>query len=1102
MAKKRKPTKPAAVKQKSQTKPTASAAQPGVRQLGLTAALLFCSGACALAYQVCWFRQFRYFFGASTTASAAVMAVFMAGLGWGSLVLGKRADKRPRPLLFYGQLELLIGVFAVLSGLFMVFSKWAYIALGGIEALGGVGAGLVRLGLSFVVIGAPTFLMGGTLPAAANAVTDNADSSRHRLGLLYGVNTLGAFAGGYLATFYLHEYLGVQTTLWLAAGLNIVVAAAAVILGRSKLFPPLPVDEDLPESRPETETIEPSPQAKPVALVTNQKALPPKKFILLCAFMVGFIFLLQEIVWYRMMAPILGGSTYTISLILCVALLGIGAGGALYTFWRQSKTPTLGDFAITCSLEAVFMALPLALGDRMAVWASTLNNGTDSFGGLIVNWFILLGIAVFPASLISGFQFPLLIALMGKGRKNVGRELGQAYIFNATGAILGSIAGGFGLMRLLSAPGTWRLSVVILGVLTALALYLAFSRERLRVRPAVASALLLLAIIFTFQTGPTGAWRHSGIGAGRSELETADDPIAVGRWLNANRRYISWEQDGIESNVAISEAEGIKFIVNGRTDGNTVSDAHTQVMGGLIGNMLHPAPKKVLVIGLGTGSTAGWIAADPRVERVDAVELEPAVLHVADVSAAVNHDVMHHPKVRHILGDAREFLLTTRESYDIIFSEPSNPYRAGIASLYTREYYETAFNKLNDGGIFLQFLQGYSVDETTVQRVYSTLAAVFPAVETWIPGGADMIMAAQKTPAPYDVSNMRARLSTEPFRSALFATWRVDNLEGFFSRYLANNQYTRRRAVFSGDTLNTDDKTYIEFALARTVGQNLFNPYDCFVELRDSERRPRLVNGEVNWSLAEEYRVNLLPQGFPNHLIYWGEPDDSGAFHRVKALYEHRQADRLSPEYPQLLQTAIQSWAQQSNAPSKPDEWLLIAEWAALNAHENTPTFAQNLGQYNPVDAQIIMAMFHARRGDLETAATQLIEAYQGFQKFAWPNRPLVMSSFALAQMIASADKDLGEAIFRTLQQPFAVEAMKAQREAALYKLSMVLDFDRLCLEVFPSYEPHPLLDLGFLEARVRCYEANNHEALPRAQKELETYRKNLPRHQARNEKN
>ena len=245
-------------------------------------------------------------------------------------------------------------------------------------------------------------------------------------------------------------------------------------------------------------------------------------------------------------------------------------------------------------------------------------------------WTVVAALVVLPAAFVAGLQFPLLISLLGRGREKVGAHVGLAYAWNTAGAIVGSLAGGFGLLPILSATGTWVFVTLLLSALALAALAVSRGRrEETRVRWWLPLGAAAAGVALVSMTGPTAAWRHSPIGAGRVNLSKAS-PNRVQEWLRDQRRRIFWEADGVESSVAMTTTGGgLAFVVNGKIDGNTRTDAPTQVMSGLIGAALHGEPRRALVIGLGTGSTAGWLAEVPSIERVDVVELEPAILHVA-----------------------------------------------------------------------------------------------------------------------------------------------------------------------------------------------------------------------------------------------------------------------------------------------------------------------------------------------------------------------------------------------------------------------------------------------------------------------------------------
>src|SRR4029079_2997658 len=323
-----------------------------------------------------------------------------------------------------------------------------------------------------------------------------------------------------------------------------------------------------------------------------------------------------------------------------------------------------------------------------------------------------------------------------------------------------------------------------------------------------------------------------------------------------------WDVDGRESSVALINASDYAFVVNGKVDGSARGDAGTQVMSGLVGAILHPDPRRALVIGLGTGSTAVWYGAIPSMERVDVVELEPAVLRVAAACAPVNRDVLHNPKVHIRIADAREVLLTTPDAYDLIFSEPSNPYRAGIASLFTQEFYRAAAARLRDRAIFGQWLPAYDVDSQTIRTIYATLGSVFPFVETCTTDSGDLLLVATKRPIAHDANALRRRVAQEPFHSGMSNAWRVESLEGFLGHFLARD--TLARALGKDEELNTDDKTPIEFGFARGLrGKERFDMDQLQALARTrGEDRPAMSGVDWNRYYAERATlpwVNALP---------------------------------------------------------------------------------------------------------------------------------------------------------------------------------------------------------------------------------------------------
>jgi len=1009
----------------------------------VVAPLLFGSGFCALLYQMAWLREFRLVFGASTAASAAVVAIFVGGLGAGGL---------------------LIAVSAAVTPALLWLVRRSYVALGGTVALGLTGGTLVRLVLAALVLLVPTWLMGGTLPAAARAVSTSDDPGRRGVALLYGVNTLGAVCGSFLGTFFMLEAFGTRRTLWLACLLNLLVAILARQLART-----LPTEDVAP----------------PAAAPADGAGAAPTGFVLAAAAIVGFAFFLMELVWYRMLGPILGGSIFTFGLILSVALLGIGLGGAAYSLLRQGQPATLMGFARTCLLEALAIAIPYALGDRIAVLAWLLRplGSVGLFWGQVLGWTMVCTLVVLPASLVAGYQFPVLIGLLGHGRKAVGRHVGLAYAWNTLGAIAGSLAGGFGLLPWLSAPGAWKATGLLLAVLGLAAAALSVWSSR-RYRGVLLPAALVLGSVWSLGApGPSPAWRHGGVGVGRAP--SLGSPNAVQDWQRFHRRVLQWEADGVESSVAVEAlGPGLAFVINGKVDGNSRGDAATMIMSGLVGALLHPDPRRSLVIGLGTGGTAGWLAAVPSMERTDVVELEPLVLRVARDCAPINQDVMQSAKVRVTLGDARETLLASRESYDVVFSEPSNPYRAGIASLFTREYYEAVAKRMREGGLFLQWVQAYDIDSPTVRTIYATLASVFPEIDTWQVNRADLLLVASAKPIRYDVAQLRQRLAQEPFRSGVRYAWRASDVEGFLGFFVGGSSLAKLIAASERGEWNSDDRNLVEFGFARTVGRR-----DLFSvgQLREAARlrgedRPSITGGDLDWARFDDDRALFALREDPNSLL---RTELTPEQQQLMAALHHYDAREWAP--------ALAAWRSLKREPRNPVELTMVAELLANTGDESALGYIDQVRGLESTEADALLAQLRWRQGRIPETVALLESTLGACHSDPWPHPPLVRTALDLVGELVNRDPQLAVRLYALVKTPFVLHGQEDERLAVLGELLAHTEPRAFCREVFASLEPNVPWTRPWLTERQRCYASLGDPRLPVASAELRQWLREEP---------
>ena len=731
------------------------------------------------------------------------------------------------------------------------------------------------------------------------------------------------------------------------------------------------------------------------------------------------------------------------------------------------------------------MALPYALGDRIAVLTSTLTPlSAMGFAGQVAGWALVACIVVLPAAVISGFQFPLLIALLGSGESHVGRQTGWAYAANTAGAIAGSLAGGFGLLPLLSAPGVWRAVVALLVAVGVLALATAFVRKRGDAIRAVgpAAALILAVLLVALADGPSATWRLSSVGVGRSTLDLSSK-VALKNSARQVRRHVVWEVDGVESSVALLDHDGLAFSINGKIDGNAREDVPTQVMLGMVAAALHPDPRRALVVGLGTGSSAGWLARVDAIDRVDVVELEPAILDVARQCSLVNEDALDNPKLAVHVADAREVLLTTPDTYDLIISEPSNPYRAGIASLYTCEFYESVAARLNPNGSFSQWVQAYEVDSQTVCTIYATLASVFAYVTTWQTDTQDLLLVCTQEEPVISVAALRERLAREPFRAALAKAWRVTDLEGFLSRHVARPALAQAVAGRAA-RLNTDDRTLVEYGFARTVGKGQDLLIDDMIRMAREQdlNHPKTCDGAVDWPQVEEQRLHMFLERQEalfnyNHL-------DSEQRQRILALFRFTQED---------VGRGLHAWREQPGAPRYLTDLALLAEALAEESSPEAVPLIERLRQEQSIEADVIEARLFWRQGDDQGAAENLARAFEAYRTDPWPMPQIIERALRIAAALAKDRPDTARRLAVALSKPFAVHCLELRRRHTALEIASDVNDLAFAVPFIEAFEPYVPWEGPFLEYRLACYATLGHRRAPRAAAELRAYRRDLP---------
>jgi spermidine synthase len=1002
------------------------------------ALILFLSGFCALIYQTVWLREFRLVFGGAAPAAAAVMAVFMGGLGFGGKLFGAWVERVGRPFRFYARLEVGIAIAAVASPAMLALARSLYLKTGGTAGMGLGAATCLQLLMTALVLGLPCFLMGGTLPAAMKFAQRDDDPRRSITAFFYGINIAGAVTGAVLSTFWLLPMLGNKGALTIAvlANLGIALAAGAISMFQEK------------EPR--------QPSVETESSVDEQVAAKaPASFVLAAAFMSGFTFFVAELVWYRVATPLLGGSVYGFGLVLCVVLAGMGIGGLLYSLILKKAEPSLGGFMIVSALQALAVLVPYALGDRIAHLALILNDSLRGVGltEMALGWAVVMGSLAFLPSLLSGIQFPLLVSLLGRGNAGVGRQLGRAYLWNTFGSISGSLLGGFILVPLIGLKGCWLLAAALIATMSGASLWLQMRRQHAAStafswngRFAVLALLACGFCAFGAQ-GPTAAWMHTPIGYGRVKDDFRTS-LGLETWRRDAQRTLVQAYDGRETSVAVVGGSQYAFLTNGKSDGSAVGDAGTQVMLGIAGAVLHPQPQNACVVGLGTGTTAGWLADVPGMQRVDVLELEAEIRKVAEFFDPVSRNAMKHPRVNNITGDAREFLLTKGENYDLIVSEPSNPCRAGVANLYTREFYTNASQRLNKKGIFCQWLQGYEVEPSTINTVITTLRQVFPKVEVWATQSVDMLLICSNEDTPWSLESIRQRVKIEPMAEALRHFWKTDTAEGFLTGCLANSDYCSALAAAT-KTVNTDDMNRLEFSFARSVAKQA----NCSLDLARAATRaechlPRVDAAiDMNLYLAERLHLpgrlwqsatdDVLPASVPAAVRTHVES--------LKSFWKQRYADFLAA--PRLAQSVLA-------------DRILLAHAKARTGAEDAFAAIDAVASVSPGDVPFLRAIASYVRQKPAEVLGHIEQGLDGLMQSPWCHVLLVNEALALLPELAKTQKAATDprftVIFDKLGRDYPVEIARSTRMGTRCDMAMHLKVPQQLEALRSLGEPFP----------------------------------------------
>jgi spermidine synthase len=771
--------------------------------LPLLVLLFIGSGCAALIYEIVWFQLLQLAIGSSAVSLGVLLATFMGGMCLGSLLLPRKVSASQHPLRVYAKIELGIGVFGLVVLVLIPLIDGLY------EAVAGYGlSGIVpRAIVASLCLLPPTLLMGASLPAIARWIETTPEGVSW-LGFFYGGNIVGAVIGCLLAGFYLLRVYDMAFATYIAVGINVVVGLLGWMLANQAPYTP-------------SET---SASAAP--------PVPGKRAVYITIAISGMCALGAEVIWTRLLAMMIGATVYTFSVILAVFLVGLGIGSSAGAMLARSvKNPryALGWAQLLAAGGIAWTAYMLA--DSLPYWpVDSLLASSPWFNFQIdlvrAFWTIL------PPALLWGASFPLALAAVSAPGQDSARVAGETYAANTVGAIFGALLFSVAFVPWLGTQGSQRLLIGLAMTSAVIALAPMLRAAFAGTQGTVTAAILIVslgggaALARGLSQVP---WLNLAYGRRAITTSSAGEPLYVG--------------EGMNSSIVISQLPGGQryFHVSGKVEASTEPfDMRLQRMLGHISALAHPEPKSVLIVGFGAGVTAGSFTRHSSINRIVICEMESLIPPAAtEFFGKENYGVMQDKRTEIHYDDARHYVLTTQEKFDIITSDPIHPWVKGAATLYSKEYFETAKKHLKPGGVITQWVPLYESDIDTVRSEIATFFEVFPNGSIWANNldgeGYDIVLLGTTDAKPIDVDQVQRRLDAEPLMAASLAEVGIPNAIDLFGSFAG--QATELRPWLEGAEINRDLNLRLQYMAG--MGSNFQQGPNIMRELMRFRTFPR-----------------------------------------------------------------------------------------------------------------------------------------------------------------------------------------------------------------------------------------------------------------------
>lgn len=802
-----------------------------------------CSGFAGLVYEVAWTRLLTLYIGHTTAAASAVVAAFLGGLAAGAEIGGRVTARWTRRQALGGYIALELAV--VVAALALPFELRAFepvLAAAYQDGAGGGTFAITRVVACLVMVFVPALALGATFPMAVRWFASEADNPARSSGALYAWNTVGAAAGSLLAGFVFIPSLGLTRSVAVAIGGSLAAAIAAAAARRA------------PD---ETPKIAHKPARKRHTVTTDD--VPAVSFWVPCAVLgvSGFAALMHEIAWTRILALVLGPTIYAFAATLAAVVAGVALGsgaGAWLVGRTRAPAAWLASLLAVAAITASY-TYSLAGTSIPARVAREMAGPPRAFEDTLWQGIALTAALVVPTSMCLGAAFPLALALVRDARERAARRFALVYAINTIGAVSGSLVAGFVVIPLLGLEATLRIVVACLIAASVLVVVAGGLVPRLRMVAVAASALAALLPLFSppwdRELLASGVYMYAPFVPKDLDLETQ---LKAGTLL--------YYREGAATTVSVKRLTGTTTLaVDGKTDASNRGDMLTQKLVAHLPLLLHENPRQVAVIGLGSGVTVGAALTHP-VERVDVIEIAPEVIEASRFFEQENRGALADPRTNMIVGDGRLHLLLSKRTYDVIVSEPSNPWIAGVAALFTREFFAAARARLTPNGIVCQWANVYNISDADLRSIVATFLSVFPDGTAWLVGADDLLLIASTAPIDARLANIERHWSRSSGRgsedggalvSEDLALVEARDPFSLFSLFVGGPR--ELRSYSAGAPIFADDRMTLEFSAPREIhGEAAGANGETLLALTPPDQRPDIVRAAYGAATAGNWR--------------------------------------------------------------------------------------------------------------------------------------------------------------------------------------------------------------------------------------------------------